>query len=63
MDDISTDLFHSTLSLASMAYTHKSLTDIVDILEVGSDAMTKRKIGKNKKVESVKDPSNSYARF
>ena len=63
MDDISTDLFHSTLSFASMAYTHKSLTDIVDILEVGSDAMTKRKMGKNKKVENVKDPSNSYARY
>ena len=63
MDDISTDLFHSTLSLASMAYTYKSLTDIVDILEVGSDAMAKRKIGKNKEVENVKNPSNSYARY
>ena len=63
MDDISTDLFHSTLSLASMAYTYKSLNDVVDILEVGSDAMAKRKIGKNKEVENVKNPSSSYARY
>ena len=44
MQDLSTDLFHSTLAYASMATSYKFLDSVVDALEVGAEALHNRNI-------------------
>lgn len=50
MEDLSTDLFHSTLAYASMATSYSVVSNVVDGLEVGKEALYNRRFtGDNNK--------------
>lgn len=63
MNDLSTDMFHSTLAYASMAYRYNISKQFVDILELGKEVMHQTTY--SGKVTSVgeKNTSNSYKRL
>ena len=44
MKDLSTDIFHSTLAYASMATSYHCMSNVVDALEVGRQALYNREI-------------------
>jgi len=48
LEDLSTDLMHSTLAYASMATTYDALSNLVDALEVGKSVLYNRKVKPNK---------------
>jgi len=62
INELSTDIFHSTLAYASMAYTYQQMGSLVDMMEIGTTVF------KNRKVEGVieknkKFTSRSYKRY
>ena len=62
INELSTDVFHSTLAYASMAYTYQQIGSLVDMMEIGTTVF------KNRKVEGVieknkKFTSRSYKRY
>jgi hypothetical protein len=64
MEELSTDLFHTTLAYASMAYSYKASESIVDALEVGSEVLSERKVGGVKRDSEKKGKgSNAYNRY
>jgi len=64
LNDLSTDLFHSTLSFASMALTHYSINSILGIMETTKEVLLNRTVGRDQETEyNLSDKSNSYKRF
>lgn len=63
MNELSTDLFHSTLAYAGMANSYLALSQIVDTLEVGSEVLTRRKVGDDTLEKDRKKHSNAYNRY
>lgn len=63
MNDLSSDIFHSTLAYASMANSYSSLSTVVDGLEVGRAALATRDrtIKGSNSVENFK--SRAYSRY
>ena len=62
INELSTDIFHSTLAYASMAYTYQQMGSLVDMMEIGTTVF------KNRKVEGVIEKnreftSKSYKRY
>lgn len=45
MEDISTDIFSSMLSYASMAFSNEAMNNVVDSLEIGKEVLLDRKVG------------------
>lgn len=64
MTELSTDLFHTTLSYSGMANSHFCLSQIVDTLEVGHTFMQKQRTVEGKQTEEGrKKHSNAYRRY
>lgn len=67
MNELSTNLFNTTLSYASMAYTFSSMSQIVDSLEVGKEVLYDRRVGSLTEKERVEDkhknPSLAFNRY
>lgn len=65
MTHLSTDIFHSLLSYASMANSYSALSSIIDAIEVGSSALENRRIKGNKKEKELGkgDHILAYTRF
>ena len=63
MDDLSTDLFHSTLAYASMAYRYNISRQFGSILEVGKEVMKRTRYGKKIGSTGDKEEANSYKRL
>lgn len=62
MNELSTDIFHSTLAYAGMANTYLTMNQVVDTLEVGRDVLAERKVGGDKtEKERTKDGGTSRA--
>lgn len=45
MNELSTDIFHSTLAYAGMANTYLAMNQVVDTLEVGKEVLSERRVG------------------
>lgn len=64
MQDLSTDLFHSTLAYASMANQYEALSQIVDVMEVGAEVLNRRKVaGIQGEQEKRSNKSRAYTRY
>lgn len=64
INDLSTDLFHTTLAYSSMANSYASMNTIVDTLEVGSTVLQSRTVGGISTEEEIKgNKSNAYNRY
>ena len=78
MDDLSTDLFHSTLAYASMATSYAVTSNVVDSLEVGKNALFNRRFtgqtkwtkafngvrgNRNHEVEDTGSKNRAYGRY
>lgn len=64
MNELSTDIFHSTLAYAGMANTYLAMSQIVDTLEVGSTVMKEqRRVGDDTLEKDRKNASNAYNRY
>ena len=64
MDRLSTDVFHSMLAYANMAAHYASMSIITDILEVGSNILEKRSVGRISSESSVSgNKSRAYNRY
>ena len=60
MDDLSTDLFHSTLAYASMATSYAVTSNVVDSLNIGKSALYNRKFtGQTKWTKAFSGKRNS----
>jgi hypothetical protein len=53
MDLLSTDLTQTMLLYADMAYGYKTMSDITDMMDIGHDVLSERKIGKMKNGKPV----------
>ena len=69
MNELSTDIFHSTLAYAGMANTYLAMNQVVDTLEVGREVLSERKVGGDKsekertKEEGTSRAYNRYLKF
>lgn len=63
MNELSTDIFHSTLAYAGMASTYAALNMLVDTLEVGKEVLLGRKVGNNTLEKNRKEHSRAYTRY
>ena len=63
MDEISTDLFHSTLAYAGMAHSYAALNSIASSLEIGRDVLRRRQVGGLSTENERKETSNAYKRY
>lgn len=54
MNDLSTDILHSTLAYASMAETYNHLSQVVDALEVGKSVLYRRELSSSTASKNVK---------
>lgn len=62
MNELSTDIFHSTLAYAGMANTYLAMNQVVDTLEVGREVLAERRVGGDKtEKERTKDEGTSRA--
>lgn len=67
MNELSTDIFHSTLAYAGMANTYLAMNTLVDTLEVGREVLSERKVGGDKSEKdralTKKGTSKAYNRY
>lgn len=65
MSQLSTDIFHSMLSYASMANSYQALNSVVDALEIGREALNSRTVkGKSGKRErDLEKHTRAYTRY
>lgn len=63
MENISTDLFHSTMAYAGMAHTYAAISSISDTLEIGRDVLSRRQVGGLSNENKRKETSNAYRRY
>lgn len=67
MNELSTDIFHSTLAYAGMANTYLAMNTLVDTLEVGREVLSERKVEGDKSEKdralTKKGTSRAYNRY
>lgn len=63
MTQLSTDIFHSLLSYASMANSYSALNSIVSALEVGKNALNNRDIKGAKREKNLDNHTRAYTRY
>lgn len=63
MNDLSSDIFQSTLAYASMATSYAALSTIVDSLEVGRSALYNRRLKKSKDSYVTGTKNRAYGRY
>lgn len=67
MNELSTDIFHSTLAYAGMANTYLAMSQVVDVLNVGKEVLTRRKVGgdysENERALNKSKAFNRYIKF
>lgn len=61
MTQLSTDIFHSLLSYASMANSYSALNSVVDAIEVGRNALNNREIKGAKRERDLDDDNHTRA--
>lgn len=63
MTQLSTDVFHSLLSYASMANSYAALDSVVDAIEVGKSALENRKVNGAKREKDLDKHTRAYTRY
>lgn len=63
MTQLSTDIFHSLLSYASMANSYAALDSVVDAIEVGRAALENRKVIGAKREKDLEKHTRAYTRY
>ena len=67
MNELSTDILHSTLAYAGMANTYLAMNTLVDTLEVGKEVLSERRVGGDKSEKdralTSKGTSRAYNRY
>ena len=63
MTQLSTDIFHSMLSYASMANSYAALDSVVDAIEVGKAALESRVISGAKREKDLDKHTRAYTRY
>jgi hypothetical protein len=62
-NELSTDLFHSTLAYAGMAHSYAAISNVAGTLEVGKDVLKNRAIGGIKPEFGREETSRAYKRY